>query len=105
VWRPTQVLKVDDMDFVKVIQQPLDLLLTFSSFYYGSATTCLACGGDAANSSSRAACQRCEVARYCSPACLQRHQAEHATHCAICRQLAGVLNVDFDRFSECVPFR
>jgi hypothetical protein len=102
----TQVLKVDDMDFVKVISQPLDTLLCFSSFYYGMPNRCLGCAGDISSSTSgRCSCEHCGAANYCSHPCKQRHMPEHQQHCHICQELGDVVNVDFERYLSPVPFR
>lgn len=101
----TQVLKVDDMDFVKVISQPLDILLCFSSFYYGMPNRCLACGGELNRTGGNCTCEACQAANYCNQQCRQRHLPEHQQHCAICQELGDVVNVDFERFLSPVPFR
>jgi hypothetical protein len=36
---------------------------------------------------------------------MQQHQQEHSQHCALCKELMDVINVDMDRFIQPVPFR
>uniref|UniRef100_A0A383WCC0 MYND-type domain-containing protein n=2 Tax=Tetradesmus obliquus TaxID=3088 RepID=A0A383WCC0_TETOB len=100
----TQVIKVDDCSYVKVIPRGLDDLLLLSHWYFAGRAACSACraplgGGPAAQ------CSACEAAQYCSGECMARHAGEHEQHCGLCRQLMDVINVDMDRFIQPVPFR
>jgi hypothetical protein len=99
-----QVIKVDDCCYVKVISRSIDDLLMLSHWYFSGRSACSACraplgGGPAAQ------CSACEVAQYCSGQCMQQHQQEHGQHCALCKELMDVINVDMDRFIQPVPFR
>lgn len=100
----TQVLKVENLDFVKVIACGLDMLLCFSQYYYSRQSHCNACGREI-NSSVGVTCSQCRAATYCSADCQAQHSAEHKSHCGLCQELGDVLNVDFERFLSPVPFR
>eukprot|EP00879_Flechtneria_rotunda_P008613 GHRR01009025.1.p1 GENE.GHRR01009025.1~~GHRR01009025.1.p1 ORF type:complete len:215 (+),score=50.31 GHRR01009025.1:357-1001(+) len=104
----TQVIKVDDCNYVKVVSCPMDDLIMLSQWYFGEGSRCAACRRDlAAQTSSRGhsvQCCECEAAQYCSPECLQRHAPEHKSHCQLLQELQNVLNVDLDRFIQPVPF-
>ncbi|KAF8072789.1 hypothetical protein HT031_000449 [Scenedesmus sp. PABB004] len=98
----TQVIKVEDCAYVKVIPRPLDDLMMLSAWYFGG-STCAACRAPLGGAG--VACGRCEAAHYCGGACMAAHAREHAAHCGLCASLMQVLNVDMDRFMQPVPFR
>lgn len=101
----TQVLKVEDLNMVKVIQTPPDILLSLSQYYYGDRGRCACCRQQLPAAGALHWCNGCGAAAYCSEGCRQRHGPEHSSHCHMCRELGAVLSIDFDRYVEPVPFR
>eukprot|EP00775_Hariotina_reticulata_P005631 gene5631-5870_t len=101
----TQVIKVDDCSYVKIISRSMDDLVMLSQWYFGRRHCCSACGQPLATPAAALQCPYCEAAQYCSGECQQKHAAEHSTHCELCRELNEVLNVDMDRFIQPVPFQ
>jgi hypothetical protein len=118
----TQVLRVEDAGFVKVVDCGIDALLSLGQYYLSSgagsgggaaapASTCMSCGGAigaAAQAQAHALrCGGCGAGRFCGEACrdafLPVHVAER--HCEIVRGLEEVLSIDWDRYIEPVKFR
>lgn len=118
----TQVLRVEDAGFVKVIDCGIDALLSLGQYYLspppaavpgpGGAgmAACMSCGaglGAAALAAQGALrCGGCGAGRFCGEACraafLPLHEAER--HCEIVRGLEEVLALDWERFVEPVKF-
>jgi hypothetical protein len=89
---------------VKVVQAPLDLLLSLSQYYWDR-SRCAACRRPLAAATATQWCARCGAAAYCGAECRARHAPDHGGHCHLCFELSAVLSIDFDRYVEPVPFR
>lgn len=102
----TQVIKVDDTAFVKIIGRSMDELVILSQWYFGARSCCACCrrGLQQGHDTSLLQCPQCQVANYCSAECLERHKPEHVGHCDTCCELQMVINVDMERFIQPVPF-
>lgn len=90
---------------LQVIPWPLDELLLLSQWYFSGRGACSACRRPLSGACPPHPCASCEVAQYCSEACRTQHAAEHRGHCATCSELLEVVNVDYDRFIQPIPFR
>ncbi|GIL63911.1 hypothetical protein Vafri_17919 [Volvox africanus] len=102
----TEAIKVEDLNFVKVIAMNLDTLLYTASLYFDRQSNCAACGGSvAALGGAAPRCETCQAAVYCSPTCCAINAPAHGSFCRLCCELSEVLNLSFDSFIEWVPFR
>lgn len=102
----TEAIKIEDLDFVKVIETNLDTLLYMSDVYFGQHGTCLCCRRDITQLGGAAIrCVQCGTATYCSSECRSVHDAQHASFCHCCLELGEVFNIDFERWTNFVPFR
>jgi len=126
----TQVLRVEDAGFVKVIDCGMDALLSLGQYYLSPPPQggggggggwrgwgCMACGGPLGAgggggggggglAAALLRCDGCGAGRFCGEACraafLPVHVAER--HCEIVRGLEEVLSLDWERFVEPVKF-
>jgi hypothetical protein len=109
----TQVLRVEDAGFVKVIDCGIDALLSLGQYYLspppaGTAGQCMSCGVLLPGNGGAAAlrCSGCGAGRFCGEGCraafLPLHVSER--HCEIVRDLEEVLSLDWERFVEPVKF-
>lgn len=127
----TQVLRVEDAGFVKVIDCGVDALLSLGQYYLSppvlpsaapgiaaggqqpsaGGAACMSCGAALATPEALAAagalrCGRCGAGRFCGVACRDAFLPVHAAerHCEIVRGLEEVLALDWERFVEPVKF-
>ena len=128
----TQVLRVEDPGFVKVIDCGVDALLSLGQYYLstpgvggagggaglaggGSAAAaaglpCMSCGQPLSAAALAAAgalrCGGCGAGRFCGEACRDAFLPVHVQerHCEIVRGLEEVLGLDWERFVEPVKF-
>jgi hypothetical protein len=114
----TQVLRVEDAGFVKVIDCGIDALLSLGQYYLsplpapgaGQVVACMSCGSALSPAALAGVgglrCGGCGAGRFCGEACraafLPVHVAER--HCEIVRGLEEVLSLDWERFVEPVKF-
>lgn len=102
----TEALKIENLNFVKVIAMNLDTLLYTSSLYFDNQGRCHHCHSSVAHlGGSTARCEACTAATYCNGDCAAGNRPVHRTFCPLCRELAEIYNIDFERFIEVVPFR
>ncbi|GAX78531.1 hypothetical protein CEUSTIGMA_g5971.t1 [Chlamydomonas eustigma] len=102
----TEAIKVEDMNFVKIIGCNLDTLMYVSQACLDQGATCQAChSGLGTLGGSVTKCEACQAAVYCSPSCRQAHVGVHKSYCYLLQELGTVFNVDLDRFVHYVPFR
>ncbi|KAG2454263.1 hypothetical protein HYH02_001295 [Chlamydomonas schloesseri] len=102
----TEAIKVEELNFVKVIPMNLDTLLYTAAMYFDRQSHCAACGACVAGLGGGAPrCESCQAAVYCSGACREANAPLHGSFCALCCELAQVFNLSFDSFIEWVPFR
>ncbi|KAG2489446.1 hypothetical protein HYH03_012082 [Edaphochlamys debaryana] len=102
----TEAIKVEELNFVKVIAMNLDTLLYTASLYFDRQSHCSCCGAPVASLGGAAPrCERCQAAVYCSPTCRAANGPQHGSFCALCCELSEVFNLSFDSFIEWVPFR
>lgn len=74
--------------------------------FFGSRSHCLHCGQAlAGRGSALSKCHACESAVYCSDDCSAANAPQHASFCSYLRQLRCVFDIDFERWTQWVPFR
>jgi len=102
----TEAIKVEDLNFVKVIPLNLDSLVYMSQLFFEQGPVCCNCQRDISMQGGAAPrCNSCLTAKYCSQACKEMNMPVHTSFCSICQDLQEVFGVDFDRFIQYVPFR
>lgn len=102
----SEAIKVEDLNMVHVVPADLDSLLYVSGAFFSESSHCAQCHGDLAAARGLVRqCGECGSCAYCSDQCLAANAPQHATFCFYCRQLRPVFGVDFERWTQYVPFR
>lgn len=102
----TEAIKVEDLNYVKIIPLSLDILMYISQAFFEQRRLCCTCHQDlSVKGGAVFTCSSCQAATYCSPDCRAANAEPHVTFCRACAELMEVYNVDFERFIQHVPFR